>query len=329
MSDYFTLQRGCRQGDPISPYICILCIEVLGKMIRNDKVVNGIRINGKEIKLSICRRHSSSLDGSQESMKQLMYILQTFYKMSGLKVNEEKTRALWFVSMSMSKKKKYHKHDLNREQKPLKILGVTFTADVSNVWEYNAEDIINKINILINNWSKRKLTLPGKITLMKSLMLAKFTHLFLALPNPPRELIKMLQRAFYKFFYGITVQQESVEKNIVKNIKAGGLRMINVSSFITALKVSWLRTLIIFSNNDSFSHFSRLNCSKLYSLGDVYSAEMLKHIHISFWKNIVLLESWKTFLKSFEIGELEIISSHLWENSQISGDEHFMVRQRY
>ena len=42
---------------------------------------------------------------------------------------------------------------------------------------------------MINAWSKRKSTLPGKITFIKSLMLAKFTHLFLALPNPPDELI--------------------------------------------------------------------------------------------------------------------------------------------
>ena len=104
--------------------------------------------------------------------------------------------------------------------------------------------------------------------------------------------------------------------------------MINVSSFITALKVSWLRRLIIYSNNDSFSHLSKLNYSKLYSLGDVYSAEMLKHIHNPFWKNI--LESWKTFLKSFKIGELEeIIFSPLWEISQISGNEHFIFKEWY
>ena len=37
LSESFTLQRGCRQGDPISPYIFILCVEILGKMIRYDE----------------------------------------------------------------------------------------------------------------------------------------------------------------------------------------------------------------------------------------------------------------------------------------------------
>ena len=47
LSESFTLQRGCRQGDPISPYIFILCVEILGIMIRNDRNMQGIKINNK------------------------------------------------------------------------------------------------------------------------------------------------------------------------------------------------------------------------------------------------------------------------------------------
>ena len=55
ISECFYLERGCRQGDPISPYIFILCVEILGLMIRNDENVKGIKINGKEYKIkSIC-----------------------------------------------------------------------------------------------------------------------------------------------------------------------------------------------------------------------------------------------------------------------------------
>ena len=49
MSNFFSLRRGCRQGDPISPY---LCAEILGKMVRKNKEFKGISINGKEYKIS-------------------------------------------------------------------------------------------------------------------------------------------------------------------------------------------------------------------------------------------------------------------------------------
>ena len=46
----------------------------------------------------------------------------------------------------------------------------------------------------VKKWSKRKLTLIGRITIIKSLALAKFVHLFLALPNPPGELVKKIEK---------------------------------------------------------------------------------------------------------------------------------------
>ena len=52
MSDFFYLKRGCRQGDPISPYIFILCAKILGKMIRCNNDIHGIIIDNKEYKKS-------------------------------------------------------------------------------------------------------------------------------------------------------------------------------------------------------------------------------------------------------------------------------------
>ena len=51
-SNYFTPERGVRQGCQHSPYIFILYAEVLAKKIRANKDIKGITVCGKEIKIS-------------------------------------------------------------------------------------------------------------------------------------------------------------------------------------------------------------------------------------------------------------------------------------
>ena len=50
MSNFFSISRGVRQGCPLSPYLFILCIEILSATLLNDSQITGIKINGKEFK---------------------------------------------------------------------------------------------------------------------------------------------------------------------------------------------------------------------------------------------------------------------------------------
>ena len=103
MSDFFKLKRRCRQGDPISPYIFILCAEVLGQMARKENDIKGIKINDKGYKLSQYADDTQIfLDGTEESLRSTLSILTAFYSMSGLKINVEKTKAIWIGSLSYS-----------------------------------------------------------------------------------------------------------------------------------------------------------------------------------------------------------------------------------
>ena len=54
-------------------------------------------------------------------------------------------------------------------------------------------------------------------------------------------------------------QTELNELSSVKNLKAGGLRMVNISEFMNALKLSWLRRVIQSSENVEWYSLSKVD----------------------------------------------------------------------
>lgn len=328
LSEFFQLQRGCRQGDPISPYIFILCAEVLSKMIRMDNLIHGIIINNKEFKLSQYADDTQLfLDGSEASLKYTLDTLQNFYQMSGLKINVEKTKAVWIGAMCKSNRKMCREYELDWEQQPFKILGVTFTPEVFDIWRYNSIEVLQKVDKILNSWSKRKITLLGRITVLKSLALSKFVHLFLALPNPPNELVKTLNKMFYKFLWNKGPDRIS-RKKIIKDITKGGLRMVQIDSFIKALKVSWLRRLIIHPNSCTWSTLSNIDITKVFTTGDNYATLSVNDINNPFW--IDILQSWRFFCKSVKVESLEhILYSPIWLNSSLNQGHTLFIKQWY
>lgn len=67
LSNFSKLGRGCRQGDPISPYIFLLCAEILSVRIKNIKSIKGIEIRNTELLMSQYADDTTIiLDGSEK-----------------------------------------------------------------------------------------------------------------------------------------------------------------------------------------------------------------------------------------------------------------------
>ena len=79
MSNFFSIERGVRQGCPLSPYLFIICIELLSHKISSVDELKGIRFSGKEFRKSLFADDASFiLDGSLRSFETLINILDNF-----------------------------------------------------------------------------------------------------------------------------------------------------------------------------------------------------------------------------------------------------------
>ena len=93
-SKYFEIQRGVRQGDPLSPYLFIIVLEFLAQRIRFTKDIKGITFGRHEIKMTMYADDTTLFLANKASIKNLLVILDKFKIASGLQVNIEKTEGL-------------------------------------------------------------------------------------------------------------------------------------------------------------------------------------------------------------------------------------------
>ena len=148
---FFGLGRGVRQGCPLSPYLFILCVEVLAVAIRGDNEIEGISVGNVECKLSQYADDTAMiLDGSQASLERSFALLDSFGQQSGLRVNCEKTEVLWIGSKKGSHQIMCPEKNLKWADGKVKALGVWFCTDQNEGMKMNYEDKAHKVEDILN-----------------------------------------------------------------------------------------------------------------------------------------------------------------------------------
>ena len=170
------------------------------------------------------------LNGKMKPMQASFRILDQFAIMSGLKVNVEKTNAIWIGSMKDCENlcEEINVNWIAAKQ-PFTILGIEFSTDLNSMILLNYNKIIPSLRGKIFNWSKRHLTVLGRIAVVKSLLLSELTYLVLTILDPPCDVIKELNILFFNFIWK---GHDRVTRNqIIQDYGQGGLRMVDVRAF--------------------------------------------------------------------------------------------------
>ena len=107
ISSFFKPTRGNRQGCPISANLFIIIVEVLAHAIRNYPCIKGIVIEGVEFKISQYADDTYLFLSNQDSLQAVLKKNENFYTCSGLKVNMDKSEAIWIGASSNYRHKPY------------------------------------------------------------------------------------------------------------------------------------------------------------------------------------------------------------------------------
>jgi hypothetical protein len=236
-SEFFILSRGVRQGCPLSPYLFLVVVELLSIKIRNNKNIKGIKIDDTETKILQMADDTTVFVEDINSFKLILSTIFTFQQYAGLKLNKSKTEAMWIGSQR------------NSDRKPLELkwvrevhaLGITFSYDTDVM---NLKNLIGKIKSfkqILNMWSQRDLSLIGKITILKSLAFSKIIYPC-GMLYTPKYVVDQLIKIAYSFIW--CSKTEKVRRNtLIADYKDGGLKMMDIESFVKAQKAMWVKRL--------------------------------------------------------------------------------------
>ena len=318
LSDFFTIGRGCRQGDPLSPYLFILCVEILALKIRGNSDISGIEVTRVEHKLSQFADDTSLiLDGSEKSLQESLLELDWFAKISGLNINFTKTQVIWFGSKKYSTDTLCPNRNLSWGETSFKLLGINFDVDLEKIVKINYSERIVQIKNTLNQWSKRNLTVIGRITVIKTLVLPIVNHLIISLPNPSDDIIKRINELIYSYIWNSPIHR--VKKDIlIKDYLEGGLKMLDLNMFITALKSTWIRRLLQRDSKWQNIFMSNIDKRKLFSCGVDYTCirQLYMTVNNHFWKDV--LRSWEMIIqKERNFTYDSFLSNPLWLNINI------------
>ena len=194
-SQYFRISRGLRQGDPLSSYIFILCVEILAISVRNNPQIEGLKIDGNTLKIAQYADDTTAILKNVNSAKTFLQVLHRFSQISGLKINKEKTEALW---LGVNKYNQSKPLGIKWSHEPIKVLGIYIGTDLKQVVENNFGFRIKKLKQHINIWKRRNLSLVGKVLILKSFGISQFIYLAGLLPFPECKM-KEINQIMYEF----------------------------------------------------------------------------------------------------------------------------------
>lgn len=170
---YFKGKRGLRQGDPLSPYLFVIAMNVLSVMLNKAAAEMKIKYHAKcsSSKLThLCFADDilMFIDGSLSSVQNVLQVLREFELRSGLAVSVQKSS---FFASGLSQQELdtiKASTGMPHASLPVRYLGVPLTTKKLSI--HDCEVLIQQVKGRMNSWSARSLSFVGRLLLIKTVI---------------------------------------------------------------------------------------------------------------------------------------------------------------
>ena len=318
ISNFFEMERGVRQGCPISPLLFILTLELLARDIRRNDKIEGIKLNPRcsPIKIRMYADDATLFLKNVMDYREVLSRIKMFTRFSGLSLNINKTTAMYFGDSSHKGTMKFGIKFVNN----IKILGVIFSNESASIdIKENFDPKINKLERICSLWEKRNLTLIGKVTILKTFGISQFIYLMQSIGINEENLVK-INKILFRFIWqtktnnGKKVIEKVKRETVCSLLEEGGLNMIDIKKMQDSFILKWGDKLLADNEDtqDDIYSWKTIPILALQPVGGISAFNSL--VHSSKFKGLDLIKSlfWKRVLKT-------------WLNYNCTDDKRFSV----
>lgn len=255
LAGFFQSGRGLRQGCSLSPYLFIICMNVLSKLL--DKAAAERRIGYhpkcKQIRLThLCFADDLMVfvDGQKKSVEGILQIFNEFATLSGLKISVEKSTLYMAGISEINQHAILERFPFAQGHLPVRYLGLPLLTKHMMVGDYTP--LLERIRTRFTTWTSRHLSYAGRLQLLGS-VISGIINFWISAYRLPSGCIKELDKICSAFLWSgpelNTNKAKIAWSEVCRPKKEGGLGLqsLEVANKSNCLKLVWR----ILSGSDS------------------------------------------------------------------------------
>ncbi|CAL1398314.1 unnamed protein product [Linum trigynum] len=325
-TDCFIPSRGLRQGDPLSPYLFLLCAEGLSALIKKaekEGQLNGIQIRKKAPTISHLLFADDSLVFGRAVLSEcdtLKGILKCYEEESGQLINYNKSEISFSTNVKTSRRLEIGGTlKIKEVTKHPKYLGLPTVVGRSKKEMF--EDIKEKVRKKLKDWKIRTLSQAGKEIMIKAVAQAQFLYP-MAVFLIPEGTLKEIQSLISNFWWGQKGKERKLHwlswEDLCEEKEYGGMGFRDLRSFNLAMLGRQVWKIISQPN----SLLTRTLKASYFPKSDILNAKT--GYNPSFiWRSIMAAKDKIVEGFRWRVGDGKLI--RIWDDAWIPGKTYFFA----